>query len=1641
MSTLARYQLASLDPSSRSFETDLDKKIRAFGKQKLNEKWVNLAFDEEYKNVFGEKLHKLVMLYLHLYINNTNPPTNVPIGVRIQFKEKILEDLQNQIDSGSDDDGDVVAKPSLTTDEDDEEDYAPENIVSSTLSLYHSDTIENPSPTSPDDDSEGDAAEEEPPPSTGDDEPLSRLCQEILALYSSIADELPRNDWGFDMEVDSGEDFVSSTREPTPLEIVNYKKDLVYHLCNQRVVFEETIAELSVRRDIILEQMFDDLQATVVEFDGVWNPTIEERQGFVLLFVIRKAYDFQYSVFQRLTEQVMTVVDAHPRLEPVFLFVDCDFSYERVMRDFTWSYSLRDLLCVAHLVYNACILRERVYMRPVRADSDSSSNDSVEEDFRQTYIQKTLALEYIHENFELRHLHWAPEKLHFKETDDEKLLRIVKKQKIMSNTLDEELLMHDLCIQYKDREQHVFLYNHIRQAKIAMFQNIDKKSYVEEVFSWRTKMWNCLYFLKNVVLEARVTLHSVRPVDEGRSIVLAEDQYAHYLRLRDRLDEYHIAVDTSGTGCGKTYVSSYIGYTYDAVFVACPLIVVSKWFSMRQKGVEIEHVFSFSHFAHLGGKLQPSRMYGPNASKVYLTSKKEVVKVERIQYVEYLNGQQKVVKKPTNRSEEISILEDKEITVFYPTDEMKKCLEKGRVLLIVDEWQNTKNDSQKLMGTAALARLVRNQGGDILCLSATPSDKPDNTANLIDSGQVFLGSHAKKKLTAGEKEQLMKTFIIDKLEEHIANIGINALTTLDNQNLRNLLLDLYNMREFSSRQRLNSVYFSIVIPRIYSHMNALPRKFPDIVFKHMIRPESSPEISTIMDSKRVELTKQIKGLYLTKAYNAATDADKKRDLANELRTLGVFNVALDDNDKEILGVEGDVIELDKRASSKDKEEQKRISNMLLFLQGIVYKTLEEIKIHEAVNIINERKDRNPNEKYIIALNFIKNIYFAHDKLTESLGPDAVFMVYGKTSPMYKDDIINRFQNDPECRVLIIQMEVGNAGIDLDDKIGNSPRMMFISMRFNLISAIQMCGRVNRKDTKSDPSVFFLFIKDDALDKVYNEMKAKYHPSRDRSRYEDAPDMNFEQKLLELSKTKTETLLEHDISSAQRGHRKTATLYDRAQKLLFGNEGEDNTELVEGMLNIDEDAGENSADQAKILYVLKTKNPYYRSEFYLRKDCRLVVTEDSVHWFCASQTYDLSPDLSSDSEILPAIVPMSVMVQLENTTVIEKVGRNQNIVTASFFWNRYFISLDARFREYLCVEYGNDRLKLHSVDFDSKEQHDAFLFESGRILYRDQQQQKIATFMAEFIPTAMQLKGSHLYMYGSEMVDRLLVTRAGFYQFAETLTLRKRLDGNLIGGLYGFPDIYSICDGHQGIRFYGVSDDTLYEVKFLGDEKILYYGMKYSDYVFITDGEIVTVDLSAGRAREKSRIPFILNPMEKMVEKMKITKTYINSNDSSTACLFFHLIIQTALYIQSSRQERVQFNSVDDLRLTGITQPFQLDHEKMEALYGPPKTDNYNNQMWYLVSTNGARRQVIVKKTPGHDRNCRVTSDSDETLALLFLDVYNGLMPSFSDTDNTPVINFVNFKPAAPRPEQVEIVEDVAVGSSFFNISDDDELIE
>ena len=133
--------------------------------------------------------------------------------------------------------------------------------------------------------------------------------------------------------------------------------------------------------------------------------------------------------------------------------------------------------------------------------------------------------------------------------------------------------------------------------------------------------------------------------------------------------------------------------------------------------------------------------------------------------------------------------------------------------------------------------------------------------------------------------------------------------------------------------------------------------------------------------------------------------------------------------------------------------------------------IDSAKIPAVCRLSINHLESNPHCKILIYCNYKRDMATA----ANLLGRYNPLVMNGATSEKKRQEIIDAFQADNgDQRVFISNPKVGGIGIDLDDKIGNRPRIMFVLPSYFFTDQYQATGRIHRIGTMSKATIYFVY---------------------------------------------------------------------------------------------------------------------------------------------------------------------------------------------------------------------------------------------------------------------------------------------------------------------------------------------------------------------------------------------------------------------------------------------------------------------------------------------------------------------------------------------------------------------------------------
>jgi superfamily II DNA or RNA helicase len=446
-----------------------------------------------------------------------------------------------------------------------------------------------------------------------------------------------------------------------------------------------------------------------------------------------------------------------------------------------------------------------------------------------------------------------------------------------------------------------------------------------------------------------------------KSLILRSSQVDHFNRIDAILQTNHCYIDTSPLGSGKTYVSAAIAVKYGfPIAVCCPKAAIAVWDKVCQEyGIPVLFAIGYESLRSITGK-QPKHQL-------------------------------------------LTRVDTENRTYFTATEKFLEMARSG-LLLVLDEIQHLKNDSDQYKACKALTMACRSVGGAcrIGLISASPFDKEELAVNLIKLAGYI---------------QHPKLFMYFREVAEIKFYGAQEF------------IDVCRAMNPTMTHQILTTY-----PVDHKNVPGLCyRLFVDILM---------PVIASSMPPLELETEKDVKNGY----YNMTpVDAEALNRAITELSQAARYNPLTQTYDS--------------KNASWGAIQTAQIHS-------------ETAKIGIFARLTRQNLVSDPQCKVINCVNYINTIHTLARELAE-FNP---VIMYGETPQRERNRIIERFQTDPSCRLIIANTQVICESISLDDKVGNAPRYTYISPSYSILRLHQATGRTHRDGTRSKATIRFIYGK-------------------------------------------------------------------------------------------------------------------------------------------------------------------------------------------------------------------------------------------------------------------------------------------------------------------------------------------------------------------------------------------------------------------------------------------------------------------------------------------------------------------------------------------------------------------------------------
>lgn len=302
------------------------------------------------------------------------------------------------------------------------------------------------------------------------------------------------------------------------------------------------------------------------------------------------------------------------------------------------------------------------------------------------------------------------------------------------------------------------------------------------------------------------------------------------------------------------------------------------------------------------------------------------------------------------------------------------------------------------------------------------------------------------------KEKILETNNLNDFNEIIEN------HLLKNKDLNFLNLDISKFKYF---EELEVHLFYILFP--FKH-NAIPYKIIEIVKIFTLFYQYKFSLYDSYYFSQYSLFYIYKTLLniLFQKINFTINVENENNSITHLKNLNYLDLNLSEEHKEILQY---------AFTSIDVNTKKNINFNSLFFISLILKGLEQTET-VYINYIYDMVEKfYKTEKYkiVIGISFTSTL----NDLVNLFKTNNYNFKYINGEIKNKEEVIDKFQNDPNENLLIVNLKSLNCGIDLDDKNGLRERLVIILPSFSFTNLIQFIFRFKRKDTLSEPNIYII----------------------------------------------------------------------------------------------------------------------------------------------------------------------------------------------------------------------------------------------------------------------------------------------------------------------------------------------------------------------------------------------------------------------------------------------------------------------------------------------------------------------------------------------------------------------------------------
>lgn len=595
--------------------------------------------------------------------------------------------------------------------------------------------------------------------------------------------------------------------------------------------------------------------------------------------------------------------------------------------------------------------------------------------------------------------------------------------------------------------------------------------------------------------------------------ILAPDQTEHLNNILKILSEFPFAFDTSPLGSGKTYIAGAVAeaWKYTDVVVVCPATVEKVWndvfdITSKTRPSSLKNVMVLSYESLRGSIAISSKKKASSPTSPRKSKQSENVIID-------IGGRDAMVLKHGLLA--IPLIAAKGI--YYPTHQLKLKLASG-TLFIFDEVHRAKNESSSTHASVGtIVREIIGTGGwsRALLLSGTLFDKLEhatalakligilNVSNLVmmkGPTITLTGVNDIIRWIARVIEKRDKDAALPDYGQHLirtkhdATVFVHTLITIilskTSSTMNPPRLEIHQSPKSSSQLDLQDVQLS----------NDPCSRQSEIPEDDAMGTIDCGNLAVYLSGKnRDNFVLAVAKLAKILAYDKDHETVSFKSI-RKFNAKGLGAIELADGDIAIQPPgaritsprfkkrEGIAIPHKIPPGSKISDDGTIITDISSQIDNgdstfgnitLLLKQIEQCKISIFVALVLQQLESHPNNKIIVALNYLDSISQVAERIRRDMkgSSSQVAIVTGSTNKLDRSLIFSKFQEyNTNLRVLVASINVISLGISLDDQSegGHFKRIIYASPNYYAINQHQLVRRVYRRNTTSQPIVRFVY---------------------------------------------------------------------------------------------------------------------------------------------------------------------------------------------------------------------------------------------------------------------------------------------------------------------------------------------------------------------------------------------------------------------------------------------------------------------------------------------------------------------------------------------------------------------------------------